>query len=236
VQYVGSKARFAKEILPIVLAGRAGELYVEPFVGGGNSFHLVDGPKLGNDVNSDVVAMLEAVGAGWVPPGDVSEAEYREARLGGCEPHVRGFIGVGCSYGGKFFGGYARGRAADGSARNYARESRDNVLRQAAGLAGACWSSVRYWELDIPDGSFVYCDPPYAGVTGYGDVFDSVKFWEWAEGLSARCRVFVSEYVAPAGWCCVWSGAVVSGLRDRSASSCKRPVERLFRLKGVGGV
>ncbi len=111
------------------------------------------------------------------------------------------------------------------------------MLRQAAGLAGARWSSVPYWEMDIPDGSYVYCDPPYARTEGYGGGrFDSAKFWEWAEGLSARCRVFVSEYSAPAGWCCVWSGAAVNGLRDRSASSCKRPVERLFRLEGVGGV
>lgn len=232
MKYVGSKARFAKEILPIVLAGRTSELYVEPFVGGGNSFHLVNGPKWGNDVNADVVAMLEAVGGGWVPPGDVSEDDYTEARLGGREPHVRGFIGVGCSYSGKFFGGYARGRAADGSDRNYARESRDNVLRQASGLAGARWSSLRYWELDIPDGSFVYCDPPYAGVTGYGAVFDSVKFWEWAECLSVRCRVFVSEYSAPSGWACVWSAATASSLdRDRGS---KRSVERLFRLEGGG--
>ena len=89
-----------------------------------------------------------------------------------------------------------------------------------------------YWELDIPDGSFVYCDPPYAGVTGYVDVFDSVKFWEWAECLSVRCRVFVSEYSAPSGWACVWSAATASSLdRDRGS---KRSVERLFRLEGGG--
>lgn len=36
MKYLGSKARIAKEILPIILKDRkVGQYYVEPFVGGG---------------------------------------------------------------------------------------------------------------------------------------------------------------------------------------------------------
>jgi len=227
VQYLGSKARLAKHILPIVTAGRTDELYVEPFVGGGNIFHLVDGPKWGNDSNSDVVALLEAVGDGWIPPGVVSDDDYAAAKAGLVEPHVRGFIGVGCSFGGKFFGGYARGKLHSGEPKNYARIARNSILRQANGLAGAKYTAGDYWLMDIPDGSYVYCDPPYAGTTGYVGGFDSVKFWEWAEGLSARCQVFVSEYAAPPGWECVWAAEVAVSIDSRS--SRKRAVERLWR-------
>lgn len=225
MKYMGSKARLASKILPIVLADRDG-LYVEPFVGGANTFHLVDGPKWGNDANADVVAMLQAVGNGWVPPSDISEDEYAKLRYDNADPKLRGFVGIGCSYSGKFFGGYARGNDSRGIPRNCARESRDNVLRQAKGLSGARWTALPYWEMDIPRGSTVYCDPPYANTTGYKSEFDSDKFWDWATVLSQTCNVFVSEFVAPRDWRCVWAKDRYTSLTKDTGS--KGAVERLF--------
>lgn len=230
---MGSKARIANDIMPIILRDRQHELYVEPFVGGANTFHLVSNPKWGNDLNHYVVAMLEAVGQGWVPPGLVTEGDYNRARCDVfMDPELRGFIGIGASYSGKFFGGYARGNDAKGNPRNYAMESRNNILRQAGGLHGARFTSMPYWEMDIPDGSVVYCDPPYGGVTRYSntDPFDTDKFWEWAADLSRTCRVFVSEYSAPPGWTSVWqSRAIVSSLTKDTGS--KTAVEQLWRLR-----
>lgn len=232
MKYMGSKARYADQILPIVLAHRGGEsLYVEPFMGGANTFHLVDGPKWGNDLNVDVVEMFKAIAEGWEPPTTVTEAEYEAAKTDYSNPRLRGFIGIASSYGGKFFGGYARGKDGKGQPRNYTAESRRNVLRQAPGMRGAHLTSMSYLEMDIPDGSVVYCDPPYRGVTQYGGAFDSDKFWEWCAALSATCSVFVSEYAAPRGWRCVWSADTHTSLAKRP-DGCKRATERLFVRAG----
>ena len=59
MKYMGSKARIAKEILPIILKGRTpGQWYVEPFCGGLNTICLVDGNRLANDKNKELIAMF----------------------------------------------------------------------------------------------------------------------------------------------------------------------------------
>ena len=47
MKYMGSKARIAKYILPIILKDRKeGQCYVEPFVGGANMIDKVDGQRI----------------------------------------------------------------------------------------------------------------------------------------------------------------------------------------------
>jgi site-specific DNA-adenine methylase len=52
-----------------------------------------------------------------------------------------------------------------------------------------------YRELVIPDGSVVYCDPPYESCEQriYGK-FDYSSFYDWCVDISKRSKVFVSEY------------------------------------------
>lgn len=231
MKYPGSKARYAKEILPIVLANRKpGQWYVEPFVGGGNMIAQVKGNRLGSDVNKYVVSMLDALSRGWEPPEAVPEDEYKNVRQ---EPDrydsaYVGFVGVGCSYSGKWFGGYARGNDANGKARNYADESRRNAIKQAAGLHGALFVSMPYTELSIPANSIVYCDPPYASTTGYGVKFDSDGFWRWCDRqVDKGHQVFVSEYTAPPHWRCVWAKEGIASSLDKNTGG-KRATEKLF--------
>lgn len=55
---MGGKARFAKEILPIILKDREeGQWYVEPFAGGKNIIDKVENPRIANDINPYVIAM-----------------------------------------------------------------------------------------------------------------------------------------------------------------------------------
>ena len=47
MKYMGSKARHAKELLPIILANRIeGQWYVEPFVGGANMIDKIKCDKI----------------------------------------------------------------------------------------------------------------------------------------------------------------------------------------------
>ncbi|WWA79539.1 adenine methyltransferase [Xanthomonas phage Kintu] len=227
MKYVGSKERHCKEILPIIMAGRKG-LYVEPFIGGASVISKVTGPRLGADLNPHVIELWSAIRDGWIPPVNISEAEYRKARDCQVVDALTAFIGFGCSFAGKWFGGYARGNDANGNPRNYAAESSRAAVKKRAGLVGADLVHCSYDELSIPDGSTVYCDPPYAGTQGYATGgFDHGKFWNWCDDLIKRgCKVFVSEYSAPDGWRCIWEKQVNNTL-DKDTGA-KKGVERLF--------
>lgn len=241
MRYMGSKRRLAKHILPIILKDREPEqLYVEPFVGGCNSIDKVDGPRVGSDLNGWIIAMWQAVQRGWVPPSEVSEEEYEEAKdiakhysvehaqymFGELIAAWVGFIGTGCSFGGMWFSSYARGKGD-----NYAGQSQRSVLRQAEALQNVKFLTGPYYHLnpllaDNPE-SIIYCDPPYAGTAGYGFDWDAEEFWRWCRTKvnEGHC-VFVSEYTAPAGWVPVFEKEHSSNMNARVEK--KNSSEKLF--------
>ena len=58
MQYLGSKNRMSKHILPIILKDRKpNQLYVEPFVGGCNMIDKVSGRRLANDNHTELIEM-----------------------------------------------------------------------------------------------------------------------------------------------------------------------------------
>lgn len=227
MKYMGSKARHAKEMLPIILAGRKpDQWYVEPFVGGANMIDKVNGNRLGADYNADLIILLKAMSLYdyWVPPFKVTEDQYQSAR--NCPPSIiKSYIGFGLSYGGKWFGGYRRDKIGK---RDYAFEAYKNYMIQAPRLSGVEFRHSDYRDLIIPKQSVIYCDPPYAGTTRYatGD-FDHAAFWRWCDTqVEGGHTVFVSEYTAPEGWECVWEKKVNNTLTKDTGS--KQGVERLF--------
>jgi DNA adenine methylase len=231
MKYMGSKARHAKDILPIILAGRkAGQFYVEPFVGGANTIDKVDGNRIGADIHPHLIAMWRAVSDGWMPPQEVSEDEYNECNNRRRNEHgdpILGYVGFVASYAGKWYGGFARDSAG---ARDYAAEGFRSAQKQFPKLRGVRFECADYRELDIPPNSIIYCDPPYRGTTGYASgAFDHDYFWHWCGDMHAAGNsVFVSEYEAPEGWKCVWSKEVNNTLAKGTGS--KKGIERLFTL------
>ena len=205
MKYPGSKARFTKQLLAVVASARGDRTaYLEPFVGGGNSFAAV-APLFARsgcgDGQEDIALLWQAVAGGWLPPENVSEDEY--AALRHAEPSaLRGFVGVGCSFAGKWFGGYARGNANNGGPRNYAAESRRALLRQQPAFAAA--AVIRhcgFQDWNVSADMVVYCDPPYAGTLKYRTDVDHALFWRTAEQWAHQgAAVLVSEQTAPAGW------------------------------------
>jgi DNA adenine methylase len=223
MKYMGSKSRHWREIVSVMFKSRnEGQWYVEPFCGGMNVVCHVDGNRIASDCNRFVIAMFQAAQSGWVPPDSVNEDLYNDVRS---NPHkyddcLVGFVGVGCSYSGKFFGGYARG-----AGRNYCLESKNNLLRQD--LSGIDIRCCDYRKLDIPPNSLIYCDPPYRGTTKYKCSFDHDEFWQWCRDKQDEGHtVFVSEYAAPDDFSCVWEKKVCSSLTKDTGS--KTNTERLF--------
>jgi DNA adenine methylase len=236
MKYMGSKQRFAKHILPIVLANRQkDQWYVEPFAGGMNLICEVDGNRLANDVHFYLIEMWKALVNGWIPP-KITKEQYYQVKFNkdSYPPFLIGWVGFNCSYFGKWFDGYA-GEIQDnnGKTRNYQEEAVRNIESQVKKMTGVTFTNLPYWELPIPDNSIVYCDPPYNGTRKYANAFDSVKFWDWVRAIS-KCghTVFISEYTAPDDFKEVWSlETKVSLSIDRSLGIRKTAVEKLWQLK-----
>lgn len=218
MQYLGGKARSAREIQTFLHTWH--DLpYWEPFLGAawiGSGIKNTD--RVLSDAHLPLISMWRAVQSGWDPPSNVSEMEYAEARaLPDTDPR-KAFIGFGCSFGGKYFGGYARS-----GSRNYASNARNSILRKRSGLIGAHIEHADFLACVHVEGFLIYLDPPYANTTGYSlGTFDSSAFWRRATELSRSNIVVVSEYVAPAGWTCVWSKRMHADLRPEGA------VERMW--------
>jgi DNA adenine methylase len=235
MRYQGSKAKVVKDIVRR-LDVQPGALYVEPFVGGGNVIAHVtpEATRVGYDANIYMVALLRSLALGWVPPKHVTEEEYRRVKENRhrYEHALVGYVGTQASFGGCWFGGYARAYKPDRTPRDMPHEAWKNTMRQAPLLRGCTFLQSDYRDIRFGRPAIIYCDPPYDCSTGYDEAgaFDSAEFWRWARGLDPSHTVFVSEYAAPEGWRCVWSKEVDgfnSYRKDRDVER-KRPTEKLF--------
>ena len=95
MKYMGSKARIAKEILPIILKDRKPEQwYVEPFVGGSNLIENVDGNRMANDVNYYLIEFSKALQNGWLPPKEINEEMFNKIKTqpNDYEPCLIGYV------------------------------------------------------------------------------------------------------------------------------------------------
>ena len=232
MKYMGSKARIAKHILPIILKDRKeGQWYVEPFVGGANIIDKVSGNRIGGEYNEYVAAMWIKLEDGYLFP-TVSKAEYKLIKENKelYDPALVGWVGICCSYSGKWFGGYAGKVNTKGGSRDYQAEAFLNVKKQLPNIKGVKFVCASYNKLDIPPHSVIYCDIPYAGSTGYKDIFEYKAFWGWCrEQAKAGHKVYISEYNAPADFVCVWEQEVKSSLSANGKSGgSKKSIERLF--------
>lgn len=226
MRYNGGKASVAKEFVSIIAGRENCGCYWEPFVGAGNVIcrpELAKFERLGSDLDGGIIELLQAVKAGWEPPSVITEEQYALAKAGCGSPGYRAFVGYGCSFGGKFFGGYARS-----AARNYALNARNSLLRQAPLLKDITLVTSDYRAMPFGRCDVVYCDPPYKGTTrcGAGGGFDSEEFWAWCfEQAVMGSKVYVSEFAAPKGFTELYSKPIRDGLRR----SDKQPMtERLF--------
>jgi len=227
--YQGSKRRIAPEIIPIILKDRKpDQWYVEPFVGGCNSIIQVDGNRIGNDINPFLISMLRAVQNDWEPPDFISEELYQKAKYDNHAFHswLVGYIGICCSFGTKWFGGYARKK----NHRDYFLERKKDLLRDRLAIKNVYFYCGNFYRLYIPDKSIIYCDPPYKNTAGYKQDFDQNLFWLWVRDMTKKGhRVFISENEAPDDFECLWEKKIKY---TTAVGKPKESVERLFRWNG----
>jgi len=232
--YMGSKRRIAKDILRLVLRNRLpNQWYVEPFVGGGNVIEHVANPRIGADNNKYVIACLKAIAedTDWIPRESNRETYnyIRECYKGNITEQddtitdaLIGYYGVVLSYGAKWFASWV-----DLEDRDYVMEGYRNAIKQSPKLKGIIWKHSHFANLEIPDKSIIYCDPPYKRTTKYKDSFNHIKFWNWCRLQRDKGhQVFVSELDAPDDWKCIWSKDILSIIQ--SSDKYHKMVERLF--------
>lgn len=226
---MGSKNKYAKDILPIILSQRSiYQSYIEPFAGGMNTIDKVDGRRWANDSHSYLIAMWNALlYKSWNPPLFVSESLYEHVKTNpnNYETELVGYIGFN-SYGAKWFGGYRRDKEGK---RDYWREHYNNIQIQRTRMYGVSLTCGSYLDMEIPNNSVVYCDPPYKETTKYASDFSHEVFWDWVRQIGEHNPVFVSEYQAPDDFECLWQKRVNNTLAKDTGS--KQGIEKLFRRK-----
>lgn len=235
MQYVGGKSKIAKPLSEAILsAAKSRKYYLEPFVGGGAVFPKIAPHfewSVAGDAQTDLVLMWNALMfEGWHPPMEMSREKYQELRRSDPSPE-RALAGFGGSFGGKWFGGYAKNNSGTnyiGQASRGLIKFRDAVLKGNPGRFRN-WS---YEQWNPAAGTVVYCDPPYANSQGYSTGgFDHDAFWakcrSWVE---AGCEVFVSEYAAPEDWTCIWEREKRVELDGIRKENNRVATERLFTL------
>ncbi len=229
MRYLGGKYKLAKHIIPIMLKNRQpDQWFVEPFAGGMNLTFQVPGKRIANDNHTALIAMWQALQDGWQPPQNVSNIFYDQIKQNPSRYPLplQAFVAIACSFGGKYFGGYARG-----SNPNYAATGKRAVLKQIAKMQDVIFTNKDYRQCPILSNSIVYCDPPYQNTTGYrtSSGFNHNHFWHWVREISQYHEVFVSEYVAPDDF------EVLFQKEKKVTIDPKKPtqihVEKLFRLR-----
>ena len=229
MQYFGGKQRISKQIVEVLNEYRKGnQPLVEPFVGGCNVISKMNGERYCYDINEYLIEMYKAVQNGWTPPAIITEEEYDYIRNNkDKDKPLTGFVGIGCSYSGKWFGGYARNKTG----RNYCLNAHNSILKQLNEIRDIKFDCKDYKELEF-DGCLIYCDPPYKDTTKYPIIgeFNTEEFWNIMREWSKKNTVIISEYKAPDDFECIKEINTKTDIRNRSGKRENR-VERLFKFK-----
>jgi len=228
LQYLGSKRRIAKEILPIILHNRKeNQWFVEPFCGGCNLTKHVKKNVIASDANKYLIELFKALQNGFIPPCDVSEELYKDVKKNKENYPIElvSFIGFCCSFGGRFFEGYARNKKQ----YNYVLQGKNNLMKQIEKLRHINFVHFDYKDLQIPNNSIIYCDPPYQSTKEYLVGVNHDEFWQKCrEWILEGHKVFVSEITAPQDFVCVWEQELNCMISIESKESKNFRIERLF--------
>lgn len=217
--------------------------YLEPFVGGANVIDKIHcDVRMGSDLNQYLIALLKHVQEGGELPSSIDREEYNKVRsafnnhdTSDYEDWYVGAVGFLASYNGKFYqGGYGKPvyeKTKNGLRyRDYHREAKDNLLKQAPNLKGIQFLCEDYRKIK-PHDMLIYCDPPYINTEQFSNSkdFNYNEFWQTMRNWSKNNIVYISELQAPDDFECVWEHEVS---RSINASDKSRAVEKLFRYKG----
>ncbi len=241
--YMGSKAKYAKYIVPVLqqaIDDNNVDTYIECFVGGANIIDKIKCEnKYGYDRSDTLIALLQTAQSGMDNVLAAGSRELWDKGKGyvkdGIMPEDMTLAEIGAM---EFFasfsnGGFPRGYAKNTDTRDYFNEARRNMEAQAADLEGIVFKTQNYWDLEDVSGAVIYLDPPYQGTKFYGYAnqpkMDYTHFWNWVREISKNNYVYVSEQSAPEDFEVIWEQEVT---RTTNKENNFKAVEKLFKYKG----
>ena len=229
MRYLGGKSRIRKHIAGYLESIRKpDQVYFEPFVGGAWVLQEMTGKRIASDGNFALIEMYRSLQNGWVPPESITKEQYAEykAKQDPRDP-MTAFVGIGCSFAGKWFGGFASSKD-----RNYCLNAKNSLLSQTPKIAQCNFVNGTFETHTVGDGWLIYCDPPYQGTTSYSAFsgFDHNKFWKIMRSWSGKNTVIISEYSAPEDFECVLEIETKTDMRFSDGNK-RHTTEKLFKLK-----
>lgn len=166
MKYMGSKAKVARYIVPIIQEQieRSGyETYLEPFCGGCNVIDKIEAPqRIASDCNKYLIALMQHIQAGGELPGYIEREEYAKVRANRDDypEWYAGYVGFVASYNGRFFdGGYSGKTQTTGGLRDYQDEGRRNIEAQRDKLKDVIFLHKDYRHGTRPGASFTWIHP-----------------------------------------------------------------------------
>lgn len=215
MQYLGGKTLIAKQIAAVINEyRRPGQMVWDAFCGGLSVAAALEeeGPVYATDINAALIALYQAVQSGWRPPDTVSRETWQAAKALPDTDPMKAFCGFGCSFGGKWFGGYAPPRWRPKTSTHHGGINNPTVSTTRMLGRRITDRTIHFAAIDFlsvepgPTERLIYCDPPYAGTTDYDGAppLDRAIFERRIAAWSRYTLVFVSEYAFPLGEC-IWS-------------------------------
>lgn len=233
MRYMGGKSRISKNISEIInneIDKNGQKYFVSLFCGSCSVEAKVNcDKKILNDKHPYLIEMWHGLQNGWTPPNIVTQEEYNYVKNHLDENKaLSGFVGFGCSFGGKWFGGFARDRRD----YDYCQGAKRSIMMGLQHLRDAEFICMDYKDVIIPDNSVVYADPPYYNATKYKtDDFNHEEFWEYMRYISKNNAVFISEQTAPDDFIPIWEKEL-KRILDCNKSNQFDVTEKLFIYGG----
>lgn len=257
MRYQGSKARIAKDIVPILVAAIKDEntTFIDMCCGGCSIVSAMPHKKkVAVDSNPYVISLWDMLKSNiWngFPcdniPYEITEEQYNSIKQSWLNKDFRwpdyiiGYVGNALSYGSAWFNGFAKPnynkRNKNGEPENHCHEAYNGLMKQLKEFKHmettqfVC-SSFNDFEMQILPNSVVYVDPPYINTKKYMDDFPHQEFYDWCRRLHDRgIKVFVSEYEMPKDFKCIWQKEVADGMgTTKTGRKQKTKIEKLFTL------
>lgn len=210
---MGNKQKIADEILTAIFNdSKKTDTFVDLFCGSCSVIERVPDSyiKIANDKNKFLIEMFKSLVKGNNYPKIITKNDYDARRdlYNLSKKHMVltdedyaeiGWYGWMASFNGRFFsGGYSGHNVLqkNGKTRDYIKEQINNTLKTIPKLKNVNFTSDDYFNVDIPEGSIVYCDIPYKDSKQYetSKDFDYEKFYEWCRKNKSKYQIFISEY------------------------------------------
>lgn len=245
MNYMGSKRKYAGEIVPIInkyIKDNGITQFYDIMCGGANLVDkIVCNETYGNDLSPTLIALhiqaqedfSKIPKQGSREYWDKGYSEYKKFLQGQTDIDMPLYeIGAIEWYSSFARGGFPRGYAKPTTTRDYFKEGRKAHYEQSLKekYKKIKFSCEDYRNLEIPAGALIYVDPPYKGTKPYGisPKFNHEELFNWIREKSKTSPIFLSEQKAPDDFEIVWSkdGVIRTAALHNDYVAC----EKLFLI------